>query len=65
MTPSKLLITRIEALLDLQAQRQRADRGIIVLTADELKYSNPITATGTIAEVLVEAHRVAISRAIK
>jgi hypothetical protein len=47
-----LLITRVDTCSVSKLNGSLQTRGIVMLTADELKYSNPITATGTTAEVL-------------
>ena len=49
---SKLLITRIGACSTAKLNGTVQNREIVALTADELKYSNPVTSTGAIAEVL-------------
>ena len=45
------------------------ERKVLQLTADELKYVNPLTASGTVAEVSVEAPRLKLrpieSRAVR
>ena len=45
------------------------ERKVLLLTADELKYVNPLTASGTVAEVSVEAPRLKLrpieSRAVR
>jgi hypothetical protein len=47
-----LLITRVAGCSVAKLNSTVQSRDILMLTADELKYSNPTTATGTIAEVL-------------
>ena len=48
----KVLITHIEACSASKFNGTVQNRAILSLTADELRYSNPITVTGAIAEVL-------------
>jgi hypothetical protein len=48
----KVLITHIEACSASRFNGTIQNRAILTLTDDELKYSNPITATGTVAEVV-------------
>lgn len=50
--PKKLLITKIEACSAPKLNGAVQTRDIVRLTADELKYLNPVTSTGTMAEVL-------------
>ena len=47
-----LLITRIASCSAAKLVGTSQNRDIVLLTADELKYSNPVTALGAIAEVL-------------
>jgi hypothetical protein len=47
----KLLITRIEACSASKFNGTVQNRSILSLTADELRYSNPVTVTGATAEV--------------
>jgi hypothetical protein len=48
----KLLITRIVASSSAKLTGTEQYRDILSLTADELKYSNPLTSHGAVAEVL-------------
>jgi hypothetical protein len=48
----KLLITRIASCSAAKLIGTSQNRDILLLTADEFKYSNPVTALGAIAEVL-------------
>jgi hypothetical protein len=48
----KTLITRIEACSASRFSGAIQHRTILLLTAEELKYLNPVTANGTTAEVL-------------
>ena len=48
----KLLITRIVASSSAMLTGTEQYRDILSLTADELKYSNPLTSHGAVAEVL-------------
>jgi hypothetical protein len=48
----KLLITSIASCSAAKLNGTVQHREIIVLTPNEMKYSNPLTATGTVAEVL-------------
>lgn len=48
----KLLVTNIEACSASRLTGTVQNRSILSLTADELRYLNPITVTGTTAEVL-------------
>jgi hypothetical protein len=48
----KSLVTRIKACSVSKTVGTIQSRAILTLTADELKYSNPSTSTGSIAEVL-------------
>jgi hypothetical protein len=48
----KVLITRIEACSASKFNGTVQNRAILSLTADELRYSNPITVSGATAEVL-------------
>jgi hypothetical protein len=47
-----LLITRVEGSSVANLTGTEQTRTVLILTAEELKYSNPITATGSVAEVL-------------
>jgi hypothetical protein len=47
-----LLVTRVESCSVASLNGTIQNREILLLTADELKYSNPITASGSVAEVL-------------
>ena len=47
-----LLITRIASCSAAKLVGTSQNRDIVLLTADDLKYSNPVTALGAIAEVL-------------
>jgi hypothetical protein len=47
-----LLITRVAGCSVARLNGTVQSRDILMLTADELKYSNPTTATGTVAQVL-------------
>jgi hypothetical protein len=49
---SKTLITRIEGCSTSRFSGVVQHRTILLLTGDELKYLNPVTANGTTAEVL-------------
>jgi hypothetical protein len=48
----KLLITRVVGCSVAKLNGTVQNRDILILTADQLKYSNPITATDSVAEVL-------------
>jgi hypothetical protein len=48
----KLLITSIASCSAAKLNGTVQHREIILLTPNEMKYSNPLTATGTVAEVL-------------
>jgi hypothetical protein len=49
---NKILTTKIEGCSVSRFNGTVQDRTVISLTADELKYSNQVTATGTTAEVI-------------
>ncbi len=48
----KLLITRIASCSAAKLNGTIQNRDIMLLTADELKYSNPVTSTGAAAEAV-------------
>ena len=48
----KLLITRIVSCSAPKLAGTTQNRDIMLLTADEFKYSNPVTSLGAVAEVL-------------
>jgi hypothetical protein len=48
----KLLVTRIASCSAAKLNGTIQNRDVLILTADEFKYSNPVTLTGAIAEVL-------------
>jgi hypothetical protein len=48
----KVLITRIASCSAAKLTGTSQNRDIILLTADEFKYSNPLTALGAVAEVV-------------
>jgi hypothetical protein len=48
----KLLVTRIASCSAPKLTGTSQNRDILLLTADEFKYSNPLTSHGAIAEVL-------------
>ena len=50
--PKKLLITRIASCSAPKLTGTTQSRDILLLTAGEFKYSNPLTSTGATAEVL-------------
>src|SRR3954470_12931042 len=49
---NKLLVTRIDSCSAAKLNGTVQNRDILVLTADEFKYSNSVTSTGGVAEVL-------------
>ena len=48
----KLLVTRIASCSTAKLNGTVQNRDIMLLTADEFKYSNPLTSLGATAEVL-------------
>ena len=48
----KLLVTRIASSSAAKLSGTIQNRDVLILTADEFKYSNPVTMTGATAEVL-------------
>jgi len=48
----KLLVTRIVSSSTAKLTGTMQNRDILLLTADEFKYSNPVTVLGATAEVL-------------
>ena len=48
----KVLVTRIASCSAAKLTGTSQNRDIILLTADEFKYSNPLTALGAVAEVV-------------
>jgi hypothetical protein len=48
----KALVTRIQACSVSKSVGTMQSRAVLMLTADEFKYSNPSTSTGSLAEVL-------------
>jgi len=48
----KTLVTRVQACSVAKLTGTEQRRAILLLTADEFKYSNPITASGSTAEVV-------------
>jgi hypothetical protein len=48
----KLLVTHIVSSSTAKLGGTSQNRDILLLTADEFKYSNPLTSLGAIAEVL-------------
>ena len=49
---AKTLVTRITSCSTAKLTGTSQSRDIVVLTANEFKYTNPVTSTGGIAEVL-------------
>jgi len=47
-----VLVTRIASCSAARLTGTSQNRDIILLTADEFKYSNPLTALGAVAEVV-------------
>ena len=50
--PKKLLVTRIASCSAAKLTGTVQNRDIVLLTADQFKYSNPLTSLGAVAEVL-------------
>jgi hypothetical protein len=50
--PKKLLVTQIASCSTPKLVGTAQNRDIMLLTANELKYSNPLTSVGAVAEVL-------------
>jgi hypothetical protein len=49
---TKSLVTHIQACSVSKAVGTTQSRAVVILTADEFKYSNPSTSSGSLAEVL-------------
>jgi hypothetical protein len=48
----KLLVTRIASCSAARLNGTSQNRALMLLTADEMKYSNPLTSIGAVAEVV-------------